>query len=298
MRHPIRHLICDLDNTLYDWVASFVPSFYAMVDELVVILQCDRDDLLRDFKEVHVRNGDAEHGFAALETRTVQDHFSPLSKAEIAAKIDSALYAYNRTRKRTLNVYPGVIHTLGALRSSGIVLLAYSEAKFHSIVDRLTRLGLIDYFDTVYCQERSPSSHPSPETLRVTVPTGGLTKIIELKQHQRKPSPDVLREICDREGADLSTTAYVGDSLAKDVVMANQAGVFSIWAKYGSQTDPALLAKLLPISHWTPEEVAREAAFRTGAAFVEPDAVLLSGFEEIGTFIEPIAMERREVLPR
>jgi FMN phosphatase YigB (HAD superfamily) len=49
-------LICDLDNTLYDWVAYFVPSFYAMVDKVVELLGCDRERLLDDFRKVHQRH--------------------------------------------------------------------------------------------------------------------------------------------------------------------------------------------------------------------------------------------------
>ena len=45
-----RLLICDLDNTLYDWVSYFVPTFYAMADEVVRITNCDRDRLLDDFR--------------------------------------------------------------------------------------------------------------------------------------------------------------------------------------------------------------------------------------------------------
>ena len=33
----LKVLVCDLDNTLYDWVGFFVPALYAMVDETVRI---------------------------------------------------------------------------------------------------------------------------------------------------------------------------------------------------------------------------------------------------------------------
>ena len=38
-------LVCDLDNTLYDCVAYFVPSFYAMVDAATSIMGCNRENL-------------------------------------------------------------------------------------------------------------------------------------------------------------------------------------------------------------------------------------------------------------
>ena len=39
-------LITDLDDTLYDWLGFFIPSFYAMVDELVSITGIDKEILL------------------------------------------------------------------------------------------------------------------------------------------------------------------------------------------------------------------------------------------------------------
>jgi hypothetical protein len=61
-------LICDLDNTLYDWVGYFVPSFYAMVDTAVQITGCERETLLDDFRREHRARGDSEQPFALLET--------------------------------------------------------------------------------------------------------------------------------------------------------------------------------------------------------------------------------------
>ena len=51
-------LVCDLDNTLYDWVGYFVPSFNAMVNEALPILGCGREQLLDDLREVHQRHHD------------------------------------------------------------------------------------------------------------------------------------------------------------------------------------------------------------------------------------------------
>lgn len=52
--------------------------------------------------------------------------------------------------------------------------------------------------------------------------------------------PRVLKDIVQRERTNMTATAYIGDSLAKDVLMANRAGCFAIWAKYGSRiTTPA-----------------------------------------------------------
>ena len=76
MKPTIRLVVTDLDNTLYDWVSFFVPSFYAMVDEAVELLQVARERLLDDLQEVHVRYGTSEQPFALLETKVVEDRLS------------------------------------------------------------------------------------------------------------------------------------------------------------------------------------------------------------------------------
>jgi phosphoglycolate phosphatase len=279
-------LVCDLDNTLYDWVSYFVPSFYAMVDQIVEIVGCDREQLLDDFRAVHVRNHDSEHGFAALETETVKRHFPGLSAADIARQIDPALYAFNRMRKATLHTYAGVESTLAQLREADVVLVAHSEAKFHSVVDRLSRLRLWSYFDAVYCRERSSSSHPFPERAERVASDLELAKVRELSHHQRKPSREVLTEICDREGAVPAQSGYVGDSLAKDMAMAKEAGLFAIWARYGTIVSPTSYERLVRVSHWTPDEVAFEAELRQRAKAIVPDAVLTDGFFDLLSVIE------------
>lgn len=38
-------IITDLDDTLYDWLGFFIPSFYEMVDEIVNITKINKDIL-------------------------------------------------------------------------------------------------------------------------------------------------------------------------------------------------------------------------------------------------------------
>ena len=64
-------------------------------------------------------------------------------------------------------------------------------------------------------------------------------------------------------------TAYVGDSIAHDIMMANDAGIFSIFAKYGTKRDNDEWDKLVRVSHWTPEDVQREKELRETAENVK-----------------------------
>jgi hypothetical protein len=59
-------------------------------------------------------------------------------------------------------------------------------------------------------------------------------------------------------GADVSEVMCVGDSLMKDIVMAQGAGVTDVWAKYGESHRRDGYDLLRRVSHWTPQDVERE----------------------------------------
>lgn len=68
-------LVCDLDNTLYNWSEYFIPAFYEMLDEVMTITGLDEESLLRDFREVHKKYEDLEHPFALLETESIKEFY-------------------------------------------------------------------------------------------------------------------------------------------------------------------------------------------------------------------------------
>lgn len=280
-RKATRLLICDLDNTLYDWVGYFVPAFYEMIEKIVEISACNREELLDDFREVHRKHHDSEHPFALLETNTVQRMYPEATVQEIADIFDPAFHAFNSSRKRNLALYPGAMSGIQAIHASGITLVAHTESKLFSATGRIQRLGLTEYFSRLYCREASKSSHPSAGSFSKPLNDFPQDRVNELRHHQRKPNVHVVTEICEREGVPASESAYVGDSIARDIMMANDAGIFSIWAKYGSNSSKEEYEKLVRISHWSDEDVVRERLLAGKAQGVRPNAVLENSFDEI-----------------
>ena len=274
-------IVCDLDNTLYDWVSFFVPAFEAMVSEATRILGCSRETLLDDLRDVHQKHKDSEHPYALLETRTVQTLLAGTDADHMKRRLDPAFHAFNAARKNHLRLYPRVEETLDQLSSMGCVLVAHTESKFYSAVERLHRLKIKSYFKHVYCRERSSP----PFTLEFCDDTRSRFEkdgsVTELFQHQSKPDPKVLVEICEREGFKTSQAIYVGDSMARDMLMANRAAVFAAWAKYGTSFDSDLYAKLVRITHWSDEDIKREQLHRADAASVVPDFVCDQGFFQV-----------------
>ncbi|WP_082972329.1 HAD family hydrolase [Mycobacterium sp. 1245852.3] len=264
MKPTISLLITDLDNTLYDWVGSFVPSFYAMIDDAVTRWSIPREVLLDDLRAVHQRHGSSEHPFALSEARCIRDHFAELSEDEVRQELDPAFYAFNKARKAHLQLYPGVHETLKAIEAEGVPIVAYTDARAVNGADRIEKLGLRPFIKRLYApaQRLSSADH---ECDYVTV----------LPSEDRKPNPKTLRDICDRLDVDPRFSLYLGDSLVRDVFMAKCAGVVSAWARYGTAVDPNLWARLVRVTHWTEADVEREKEIREDAGLdSEPDLTL------------------------
>ena len=276
-------LVCDLDNTLYDWVRYFVPSFYAMVDAAVEIMDCERDRLLDDFCKVHQSHHDSEQPFALLETDTVRQRYQGVPFSVVAKTLILPFMPSTLPASGICNFIRAVLETLGALTRSGVTLVAHTESRLYGAIDRLDRLDLIGFFRRVYCRERSVTVHPDAQAHERWIAKIPADKVRELSHHQVKPDPDVLLEICCAEGASPEETAYVGDSIARDVMMARRAGVFAIWAAYGATHDPSMYDALVRITHWTPSEVAREKQLRDEAKSIKPDYVAYRSFREVAS---------------
>ena len=205
-----RMLVCDLDNTLYDWVGYFVPSFNAMVDAAFPILDCGREQLLDDLRKIHQKPHHSEQPFALLETQVARKRLKGMSLTEMANVLDPAFHAFNSMRKKTLKLSPGVLPALRALEQTGVILVAHTESKLYGAFDRLQRLEILHYFRKVYCRERPLSVHPDQEASIAWFERIPMRMVRELAHHQMKPDPDVLLEICGPRASRLERLPMSG----------------------------------------------------------------------------------------
>lgn len=261
-------LITDLDNTLYDWVTFFSAAFRSMVGELNKLLDVPEETILSEFKTIHQRYGNSEQPFAVLELPSLQRRFADLSRDEVIRKIDPALHRFNSTRKQTLTLYQGAAETLEEIRNADVKIVGHTEAILANSYWRLRALGIERYFSRLYTLEGKEAIYIPPES-RWTDPPEAFVTVVP--QEERKPNPQLLADICRKEGADIASTYYVGDSLVRDVAMAKQAGVTAIWARYGTIYDPECWTYLVKVTHWTDEDVSREKALRAKYRDVVPD---------------------------
>jgi phosphoglycolate phosphatase len=284
MQKPLVHLlITDLDNTLYDWVTFFASALYDMVNEAARILDVPENVLLEELREVHQRFGDSEHPFALLETRSVQSRFKGRSRKELAEALDEAFHRFSITRHRLLVLYPGVAETLQRLHDRDVPVIGHTEASAINAAFRLRKLAIARFFTRLYAREPAPQEHPRPPD---STQASDVIDIAYLPSEERKPNPLILHEICRDFRVAPSRTLYVGDSLVRDIGMAKEAGARAAWAEYGTRFESSLWARLVRITHWTPEDVARAEEAKQRYAGVVPDVVLRESFAEILSHFE------------
>lgn len=278
-----RLLITDLDNTLYDWVTFFARSFRALARGAAELLQVPESQLLDQFRTFNQAAGTVEHPFALLDLQVVQERFPGMSRSELRDELSGAFEAFVAERSATLALYPGVRETLTHLRSTGIRIVAHTEASEANAFYRLQLLGVAPLIDRVYVLESRPVDHPDAARQEELRPPP--ERVVTIPRDHRKPNPAVLLGICQREATDVSETAYVGDSLSRDIYMASTAGMTSVWAKYGTVYEPSDWETIVRVTHWTTADVARDADLRAESSHVRPDFVIES-FSEIEQILE------------
>ena len=286
----VRLLITDLDNTLYDWVTFFATAFYEMVKVASELLNTPQEILLDDLRIVHQRFHNSEHPYSLLETRTVRCVYQGLSYADTADLLAPAFQRFTEVRNETLKLYPNVAPTLKRLHDLGVGIVGHTEATVPNALHRLKQLRIDQYLRRLYAVKPIGDSRPDPFQRSPSFETS--LNVFYLNQDERKPDPRVLLDICRDEGISLTQALYVGDSIARDVGMAKNAGLWSAWAEYGTRFDRKLWERLVRVTHWTAEDVARAEAAEAKHHYVKPDVVLNQDFSEILDHFSFVGQER------
>src|ERR1051326_6917081 len=99
----IKLVITDLDNTIYNWVDSYVLSFNAMVSELQRLSGIDERKLRDGFKAIHRKYRTTEYAFAIEQLDVLPEVKQGISTEQIRERYDSAICAFRRVRNETLD---------------------------------------------------------------------------------------------------------------------------------------------------------------------------------------------------
>ena len=275
-------LITDLDNTLWDWFAAWHASFGAMLDRLTELSGVPAAVLEPEIRKIHQQRGTSEYSNLLNEVPSLIQGMS--GNKEPSTVYDDALHVLHSQRKKNTQLYPGVLETLTELRERSIKIVAYTESVAYWTEWRIRHTGLDGVIDVLY----SAPDHELPqgltfEAMRTADPSEyGLrrTEHHYVPKGAVKPNVAVLQSILLDCSTPAQNAVYVGDSLMKDISMAQQVGVTDVHAKYGEPQHLESYALLQRVSHWPDRDVLKEQQLRTAPA-VHPAHVLDQGFWQL-----------------
>ncbi len=255
----ISTVITDLDNTLYDWVAVWYASFSAMLTKLVELSGIPQETLEEQIRPIFQKRRTSEYSFVIQEIPMLRERHPG---EDLSVVYREAIEAHRAAREAALKLYPTVGDTLSTLKERGCVVAAYTESLAWYSRDRVRRLGLDGVLDYLY----SPRDHDIPAGVSLTdirrFPDSHYelqrTVHVQLPHAVTKPDPEVLGDIVAQVGTERERCIYIGDSLMKDISMAQDAGVTDVYAAYGKAQHKEEYELLRRVSHWSEEDVQRE----------------------------------------
>jgi phosphoglycolate phosphatase-like HAD superfamily hydrolase len=263
-------LITDLDNTLFDWFDVWCATFKPLLEKTSQIAGISKDKLISEIRPIHQKHGTAEYAFVLEELPSLIEKYG--TRERISIELDEAIHAARSNRIKHLRLYKGVYDTLAELRTKRVKVIAYTESKEWYTKYRLKRLGLDFFIDSVY----SPGDHsalPIHDNQRTKIHFDN-TKFSHTPEGELKPNPQILLDIIKANGVDKRDCVYIGDSEIKDIDMAYEAGVTSVYAKYGNshfEERPDDYNLLREVTHWTDADVKRERDVKNSAMHHKAD---------------------------
>ncbi|MFJ1583525.1 HAD family hydrolase [Streptomyces sp. NPDC088197] len=269
MKPSISLLVTDLDNTLWDWFGAWHASFSAMLTRLSELSEVPEEVLVDEIREVHQRRGTTEYSLLLNELPSLLNKKTRTPPLEY---YDDAIHIQNRQRILHTSLYPGVMGTLHGLKEKGVRIVAYTESVAYWSEWRIKATGLDGVIEVLYsAPDHDFPTGVSTETLR-TKPASdyGLNKTTHnhVPAGIIKPNTQVLSSILASYASDPHKSLYVGDSLMKDVSMAQKIGVHDAYASYGTSIDKIGYDLLRRVSHWSNADIERERRLTNGLSVI------------------------------
>jgi FMN phosphatase YigB (HAD superfamily) len=278
-------ILTDLDNTIYNWVDFFAPSFRAMVHALAREIGASEESLTEQFKGVFAEYGSLEYPYTVQKLPICRG----LSHERVADLVRIAKGAFSRVRKSRLAPYSRVRETLEYAKREGIAVVAVSNAPLFYARMRVRQLHLDSLFDGVTGskdfapEEDDPFAEPVKERLRGKGYATGMKREWEMPAELLKPNPEVYRRVLDDIEVSASDAWVIGDSLEKDVRPALEIGAVGVWARYGTHFDRMNFETLLAITQWSPQRISKTYATNT----IEP-SLTIDNFSDLMMHIAPL----------
>jgi len=199
-------VLFDLDDTLHDDTAAYKTAARMVALEVAGTHAIDAGALLDAYvaqASAFWRKLSVEHLAAKINDTRAQLWYDALR----AVGIDDAPLAercsvdYTRYRADVLELSPGALACLEALRARGCKLGIVTNGFAATHHEKIARLGLTPLFDALFIADEM-----------------GMVK----------PDPGVFRHACDVLGSRPERTAMVGDRYDRDIVGAKSLGLFTV----------------------------------------------------------------------
>lgn len=255
-----RLLVVDLDDTIWTWFEPWHASFSALLHELVILSGLDEPALKRAIRPIHQSHGTSEYSWLLDELDILKPAVPP--GRSFRDYYDPALHAQNKARKAATELYPTVRESLQHLKDRGTTVVAFTESLAFWTDWRVQQTGLDGLITEIY----SSPDHDSPRFVDIQSRRLYDSDVYKLNQTRRrhlptgttKPNASVLLGIIADHDVEAHETVYIGDSLMKDVAMAQSAGALDALAVYGGKSSDPRYELLQSVSHWPDAVITHE----------------------------------------
>lgn len=235
-------VILDMDNTIYNWLDVYSYCFQKQIEYLHEKTGIEVNTIKKSFKQVFKKYDSLEVPDAVLELNIWDQCTMHREQIEDIQKVVQNILMDGW--RQNIKLYPHVRETLEWLRINSVYVIGISDAFSFWIDYRLTCLSMLECFDRIYALENSRIIHS-----KVVKEAGKASNMIVFSSHELKPSTKVIEVVAEMYNVEKSEIYLIGDSLKKDIVMAQHAQVHDIWAKYGTafkKGNSSLLSEVTP----------------------------------------------------
>lgn len=148
----VRHVLFDMDNTLWDFVGAKREACRAVVDDLGA---GDAEELYQYFRRPGV-------GYEDLQN--IRDYLSGLGAEREA--YGRACWIYERAKLTSIRLFDGVEETLEAIAGAGLTMAVVTDAYSFQALTRLEQTGIKDYFSYLVTPDLTGRKKPDPVQFR------------------------------------------------------------------------------------------------------------------------------------
>ena len=195
IQKPVKCLLFDMDNTLFDLVGAQIAACQAVVQQLG----------LDDGKELFSYFLTPAHGFESHENirQFMNDRSMPVD-----GLFRQACHVYETVKLQHIYPYEGVAETLESLQSRGYNMAIVTDAHSRDATLRLEKTGLLPFFCCMV--------------------TYDMVKV-------KKPAPEPFLFALEMMKTGTDEAMLIGDSPRRDIEPGHFLGIRTVYARYGDR---------------------------------------------------------------